>query len=111
VEAEVVDRRDHAPDLVVRRLLETGVDLHLARVERAHVGVEGVPRGEDVGARRQPGVGGDDAELLLARERLLAQLVPALIELPLVLLAPLRRDVVRRMARARREVHEERAVR
>ena len=52
----------------------------------------------------------DDAELLLPREGLLAQLVPALVELALVLVRPFLRDVVRRVGRARREVDEERLV-
>ncbi len=54
--------------------------------------------------------GGHDSELLLAREGLLAQRVPALVEAALVLVRPLRRHVVRRVRRARREVHEERLV-
>ena len=66
--------------------------------------------GISAGPRGQLGVGGNDAELLLAREDLLAQLVPALIELALVLVGPLLRHVVRRVAGARREVHEERLV-
>ena len=55
-------------------------------------------------------VGRDDAELLLPLERLLADLVPALVELALVLVDPLLRHVVRRMRRARRVVDEERLV-
>ena len=69
----------------------------------SQAGISGGPRG-------QLGVGRDHAELLLARERLLAQRVPALVELALVLRRPLRRDVVRRVRRARREVDEERLV-
>ena len=49
-------------------------------------------------------------ELLLPGEGLLAQLVPALVELALVLVRPLLRHVVRRMGRAGREVDEERLV-
>ena len=60
--------------------------------------------------RRQLGIPGDDAELLLAREGLLAQLVPALVELALVLVDPFLRHVVRGVAGARGEVHEERLV-
>ena len=53
----------------------------------------------------------DHAELLLARERLLAQRVPALVELALVLGRPLGGHVVRRVRRAGRVVDEERLVR
>ena len=44
-----------------------------------------VPRGDLRRSRRQLRVVGDDAELLLPRERLLAERVPALVELALVL--------------------------
>ena len=56
-------------------------------------------------------VGRDDAELLLARERLLAQRVPAAVEGALVPRRPLLGHVVRRVRRAGGEVHEERLVR
>src|SRR5205814_3978342 len=52
----------------------------------------------------------NDAELLLAREGLLAQLVPALVELSLVFRDPVLRHVVRRVRGARREIDEERLV-
>ena len=52
----------------------------------------------------------DHAELLLPLECLLAQRVPALVELALVLRRPLRRHMVRRVSRAGREVDEERLV-
>ena len=55
--------------------------------------------------------GGDDAELLLPGQRLLAELVPALVELALVLGDPLLRHVVRSVRGARGEVDEERLVR
>ena len=96
--------------MVVGVLEEAGIDLHLAGEDRPHVLRRLVP-GRDLGRPRgQLGVGGDDAQLLLPREGLLAQLVPALIELALVLVDPLLRHVVRRVAGARREVHEERLV-
>ena len=49
----------------------------------------------------------DDAEFLLPCEGLLAQLVPALVELALVLVGPFLRHVMRRVRRAGREVGEE----
>src|SRR5208283_1519668 len=52
----------------------------------------------------------DNAQFLLACEGLFAQLVPALIELALVLVRPFLRDVMRSVGRARREVCEERLV-
>ena len=63
-----------------------------------------------LGLRREHGVGRHDAERLLPRERLLANLVPALIELALVFLDPFLRHMMRRMCRARREIDEERLV-
>ena len=47
------------------------------------------------------GVGGDDPELLLAGERALALHVPAVVELPGVLVGPLLGDVVRGVRGAR----------
>ena len=107
---EVVERVDQPPDVVVGVLQEAGVDLHLAREHRLELVGHVVP-GRDLGrARGQLGVGRDHAELLLARERLLAQRVPAVVEPALVLVRPLRRHVVRRVRRAGREVDEERLV-
>ena len=53
----------------------------------------------------------DDAERLLTGERLLADRVPALIELAFVLVGPFLRNVVWRVGRTRREVGEEGFVR
>src|SRR5262249_20109374 len=53
----------------------------------------------------------DEPELLLARERLLAVGVPALVELALVLVGPLPGDVVRSVAAAGRVVHHPRLLR
>ena len=61
--------------------------------------------------RRELGVGRDHAEGLLAREDLLPQPVPALVEPALVAVAERRRDVMRRVGGTRRVVHEERLVR
>ena len=61
-------------------------------------------------ARREHGIGGDDAQLLLSLEGDLALLVPAVGELALVLVDPLLRHVMRRVRGARREVDEERLV-
>ena len=102
-DAEVVERVDQPPDVVVGVLQEAGVDLHLAREHRLEVVRDVVPGGDLVGPGGQLGVGRDHAELLLAGERLLAQRVPALVELALVLRRPLgrARDAARASLRAR----------
>ena len=107
---EVLERVDQQPDVVVGVLEVAGVDLHLAGEHRLHLVGDVVPRRDAGAALGQLAVGRDHAELLLAGERLLAQRVPALVELALVLVGPLLRHVVRRVGRARREVGEERLV-
>ena len=52
-----------------------------------------------------------DAQLLLPGERLLAELVPATVELAFVFVRPFLRNVMGRVGRARREIHHERLVR
>ena len=107
---QILERVDEPAEMVVDVLEEGRIDLHLAGEDRPHVLRRLVPRRDLVRPRGQHGVGGDDAQLLLACERLLTQLVPALIELALVLLDPVLRHVVRRVAGAGREIHEERLV-
>src|SRR5580704_624947 len=58
--------------------------------------------------RGQLGLLGNDSQLLLPRERLLAHRLVAVIEAALVLVDPLAWSLVRRMAPARRVVQEER---
>ena len=106
--AKFVDRIDHPADVVVGVLGIAGVDLHLAGVERLQPVGHVLPRWERLVARGQLRVGGDDAELLLTSEDLLAQPVPALVELALVPVRPLLRDVMRRVAATGRVVDEER---
>ena len=110
-DAEVLERVDQPPDMMVGVLQEAGIDLHLAGEDRLHLRRDRVP-GRDLGmAHGELAVLRDDAELLLAGEGLLAQLVPALVELALVLVGPFLRHVVRCVGRARREVGEEGLVR
>ena len=97
--------------MVVGVLHEPRVDLHLAREDRLHLVGRLVPSRDLGGARRQLRVLRDRSELLLPLERLLSELVPALVELALVLVGPLGRDVVRRVGCAGRVVDEERLVR
>ena len=87
--AQVLDRVDHPPDVVVGVLGVARVDLHLAGVERLQLVGHVVPGRERLVARGQLGVRGDDPELLLAGEGLLAQPVPPLVELALVPVRPL----------------------
>ena len=105
------ERVQQPADVVVGVLHEAGVDLHLPAQDRLEVLRHRVPGRDLLVARGELAVGRNDAELLLAGERLFAELVPALVELALVLVRPLLRDVVRRVRRAGREVHEERLVR
>ena len=98
---EVLERVDQPADVVVGVLEEAGVDLHLAGEHRlagrrASSSQAGISSGRAVSSASA----GIDAELLLAGEGLLAQLVPALVELALVLRRPLRR--ARGAARASR---------
>ena len=81
---------DDPADVVVGVLEEAGVHLHL----RSRTGLSSSGMSShaviDVVARGELGVGGDHAELLLPGEGLLALGVPAVGELALVLLDPLR---------------------
>ena len=106
----LADGVDEPADLGVGVLAEAGVDLHLTREELLLVGRQRGPVLDRLGLRRELRARRDDAQLDLPRERLLAHDVPALVELALVLGDPLLRHVVRRVRRARREVHEERLV-
>src|SRR6266566_4367371 len=90
---------------------EAGEAFHLPCKELLLVGRERVPVLDSLGFRRELGVRRDDAELLLARERFLAILVPAAVEFALVLVGPLLRHVVRRVGGARSVIQEERFVR
>ena len=90
---------------------EAGEDFHLAGKELLLVGAQLVPVLDGLGLGSQLGARGNDAERDLAGQRLFAQLVPALVELALVLGDPLLRHMVRRVRGARSEVDEERLVR
>ena len=105
--AHLLDGGEHAADVPVGVLGVARVGLHLARVQSPLRLGQRVPLRERV-VLRQLRVGRYDAELLLARERLLPHDVPALVELPPVLLHPFSRHVVRRVAAPGREVVEPR---
>ena len=89
--AQVFDGLDEPADLEVGVFAEAGEDFHLAGEELLLVGGQLVPVLDGLGLGGELGAGGDDAELDLAGQRLLAELVPALVELALVLGDPLLR--------------------
>ena len=106
--AQLLQRVEQPADVVVRVLLVARVHLHLPGVELPLLVRQRVPGRHRVGPGRELRVLGDDAELLLALQRLLAVAVPALVEAARVLVGPVLGDVMRRMSAPGREVHEER---
>ena len=104
--AHLLNRVEQSADVPVGVLLEAGVDLHLPRVQRLLALRERVPRGKRVRPRREHGIRRDHAQRLLPFESLLAEHIPALVEPATVLLAPLDRDLVRRVRAAGRVVDE-----
>ncbi len=108
--SKVLERVNQPPDLVVRVLEKTGIHLHLSGEYRLQV-VRHVIPGRDFGmALGEPAVRRDNTEFLLPGERLLAHVVPALVELALILVGPFPGHVMRRVRGARREVRKERLV-
>ena len=99
------------PISLIGVLEESREHLGLAREETPMLRRQRVPRLDVLRPVAQPGVRRDHAELLLPLERFIANLVPALVELALVLVGPLLRHMVRRMHRPGRVVDEERLVR
>ena len=91
--------------------LETGVHFHLTRIHLLNVRWYAVPSGECRIARSEFGVGRNHSELLLSCKRLLAQFVPALIELAFVFVAPFLRHLVGGMTCTSRKIKKERFVR
>ena len=109
-DAQILERVDQPPDVMVGVLEKAGIDFHLAREHRLHFGGDRVP-GRNLGvALGEFAILGNDAERLLPGEGLLAQLVPALVEFALVLVRPFLRHMMRRVGRAGREIGEERLV-
>ena len=107
---ELLQRLDQPADVMVGVREKRGVDLHLPRQHRLHLRRHRVERRDFRRPLGELGIGGNHAELLLARKGFFADLVPALVELALELVDPLLRYVVRRVRGAGREVHEERLV-
>src|SRR5262249_10414246 len=100
-EAHVLNRLHDASDSVVCVFLITGIHLHLMRIQFLYVRRYAVPGWERWIAGRKFGGGWNHTELLLPRKRLLAQLVPALIKLALVFVAPFLRNLVWRVTSPR----------
>src|SRR5262245_31250636 len=90
--------------------LIAGIHLHLVRIQGLYFRRDTVPGWESRITRGEFGVCRNHAELLLSRECFFAQLVPALIELALVLIAPFLWYLVWRMSCPGREVEKERFV-
>jgi len=106
-----LDGVEDAAELVVDVRQRAREHLHHARVHLLAIGVERVPRLDLLRPRRERRVGGNDANLLLPRESLLAQLVPALVEPALELGDPFLRRVMRRVRSAGRVVLQPRLLR
>ena len=106
-DAEAVELVDQLAGLHVHVLDEAREDFHQPPLERTLRLRNAVPRRHVVGARRELGVGGNPAHLLLPREDTLAIRVPAVVELALVLVGPFLEDLVRSVPCTRRPVQQE----
>ena len=104
-------RIDQAAHLCIGVFGEAGEHLHLPLEEALLIGAELVPILDIGGLGGEHGVGGNNAQGLLPGQGLLAHLVPALCEFPLVLVAVLLGSVMRRVRGTGGEVHHERLVR
>ena len=108
--SEALQELEQSSNLVIHVLAEAREHLHHAGVEFALIRRELVPVLDVRVVPGQHGVLRHDAELFLSREDPLPELVPAVVELALVLVGPRLRHVMRRMVRARREIEKERFV-
>ena len=106
----VLDGLDHPTDLMVGIGGIGGEDLRLSREELLLVGRERLPFRQLCGPRGELRICGNDAQLLLIGEDLLAHVVPAHVELALELVDPLLRRLVRRVTSSGHVVDEERLV-
>ena len=102
---------DQTPDMVIGVLQEARVHLHLAAQHRLEVLGHVIPGRNLLVAGGELTVRRDHPEFLLTRKRLIAQHVPALIELSRVLVGPFLGHMVRRVGGAGGEVGEERLIR
>ena len=109
--AHFLEGLQHAADLEVGVLGVGGEHLGLAREQALLVGRERVPVLDRRRLGRQLRARGHHAQRDLPRQRLLADLVPARVELALPLVDPVLRRMVRRVGGAGGEVDERRLVR
>lgn len=109
--ANVFKRSGQSTDLMVCLLKESGKHLGLASEQTVFVGGQCIPILDIFGFGPQFRVGGNDAHLLLPRYCFVADFVPTCVKPAFVFVRPLPGDVVRRMNRTSRIVHEERFVR
>ena len=105
------EKVEQAADLKIGVLQEAGIDLHHPRVDGPLIRRAFVPRLDVRIVARQFGIGWDHAEFLLAGKDRLSVDVPAIVELPLVLVRPFLRHMMGCMHGPRAEVHEEGLVR
>ena len=108
--AHVLDRLDHAANLMVGVGRVAGKHFRLAGIEFLLQERKRVPLRQRIRPRGELGVRRDHAEPLLVGEDLLAQLLPAHVELALELVDPLLRRLVRRVGAAGHVIDEERLV-
>src|SRR5581483_8806960 len=97
-------------DVMIGKLKEARVDLHLTREHSLKFRRKRIPGGNLFRAHGELAVLRNHAELFLTRERLFAKLVPALVELAFVLVGPFLRDVVRRVRSTGSKIHKERLI-
>ena len=109
--AQTVELVDQAADLNVDVLGVPGGNFHQPALERLLVFGDAFPRRQCLVSRRQLGVSGNPALLLGARVSALAIGVPAVVEIPCVLVGPLLHDVMWAVQAARGPVHVKRLVR
>ena len=104
--AAVLQVVEETSDLGIGVAHEGREHLHHPGIEPLLVGIQGVPFGHPVGARRQLGALGQDSQLHLPGERLLAPGVPATVEATRVGLDPVRGGLVGRVRSGRGVPHE-----
>src|SRR5271157_1852581 len=109
--AEAIDFIDEPADMVVRVFGIAGGYLHQPALEWLLILGNAVPGGKRIRSRCELSVRGNPAHLLGALEDPLTVVVPAVVELALILVSPSLHDVVGAVNGAARPVHEEWLVR
>ncbi|MNP34602.1 hypothetical protein D3C76_1278980 [compost metagenome] len=109
--AHLVQGIEEPSGLRIGMLGIAGKDLHQAKLEGALVLGNIRPARQTRGTRGQFGIFGDPADLFLPREDILAHLVPAGVELAVILVGPFLEDVMRAMRRTGGPVDKEGTVR